>query len=140
MSTNSHIGIINKDRTLETIYCHWDGYPSYMIPMLSKNYDTEEKVRELIALGGISSLRAKVKPSTANHTFDTPEPDVTVAYHRDRGEDWEDNKPQKWKSHNAAKNDLFYYAYLFDTKTNTWKYHHGSAALIPFDKVNLDDD
>lgn len=51
MATRSFIGILNEDNTVNYIYCHWDGYPSYMLPMLSDNYNTEEKVRELLDLG-----------------------------------------------------------------------------------------
>ena len=46
MSTNSRIGILHEDGTTETIYCHWDGYPEHQMPILTKHYDTAEKVKK----------------------------------------------------------------------------------------------
>ena len=45
------------------------------------------KIRELIALGDISSLAASVKPAEGEHTFESPQEGVVVAYGRDRHED-----------------------------------------------------
>lgn len=50
MSTRSHIGIRNEDGSLDVIYCHWDGYPSYNGAVLFHHYQEQEKIRELIAL------------------------------------------------------------------------------------------
>lgn len=71
----------------KSIYCHWDGYPENMLPILNNHYDTDEKVLELLALGDLSSLGERVKSNPNEfHSFGDPLPDVTVAYHRDRGE------------------------------------------------------
>ena len=51
MSTRSHIGIRNEDGSLDVIYCHWDGYPSYNGAVLFHHYQEPEKIRELIGLG-----------------------------------------------------------------------------------------
>jgi len=56
MATRSTIAIRNADNTVTAIYCHWDGYLSYNGKILFENYNTEEKVRELIALGDLSVL------------------------------------------------------------------------------------
>ena len=61
MSTRSHIGIWNEDGSLDVIYCHWDGYPSYNGALLLHHYQAPEKIRELIAPGDISSLAESVK-------------------------------------------------------------------------------
>ncbi len=87
MATRSTISIQNADGTIDSIYCHWDGYPSNNGALLLKHYNTEDKIRELISLGSLSSLHERVKPTTGiQHSFDMPENGVTVAYHRDRGE------------------------------------------------------
>ena len=62
MSTNSRIGILHEDGTTETIYCHWDGYPSHQMPILTKHYDTADKVKALLALGDISILGERIAP------------------------------------------------------------------------------
>jgi hypothetical protein len=73
MSTRSRIAIEKQDGTVESIYCHFDGYISHNGEILQNYYSTREKMEKLIELGDISSLE------------NTPE--ETVAYHRDRGED-----------------------------------------------------
>ena len=63
MATRSNIGIKNSDGSIEMIYCHWDGYPDNQLPILTEHYNTEDKVRELLALGDISVLAERVKPN-----------------------------------------------------------------------------
>lgn len=87
MSTRSTIGIKNEKGEIKAVYCHWDGYPEWVGRILVKHYDTTEKVEELLALGDLSSLGERVKPNeNEEHSFENPIDDVTVAYHRDRGE------------------------------------------------------
>ena len=88
MATRSRIGMVNEDGTVSSVYCHWDGYPSYNGRVLSENYTDLEKVKKLIALGSISVLDEEVETSDP-HTFENPKKGVTVAYHRDRGEDYD---------------------------------------------------
>jgi hypothetical protein len=72
MSTRSRIAIENQDGTVDSIYCHFDGYLSGVGKTLFNHYD-QEKLEKLLELGDISSL--------GESTIDT------IAYHRDRGED-----------------------------------------------------
>ena len=55
MSTRCRIAI-EHDGKFESIYCHHDGYLEYVGKKLLKHYNTPERVRELMALGDISSL------------------------------------------------------------------------------------
>ena len=112
MSTRSSISIKNSDGTFTGICCHFDGYPSGNGKILLEHYTEEAKVQELIALGDLSSLGAQVKPSSPEHRYGNREPGVTVAYHRDRGEDFEDTAPItscNW----PIKEIKFAYNYLF---------------------------
>jgi len=111
MATRSRIGIVNEDGTVSSIYCHWDGYPSGNGVILLESYTDRDKVKELIELGAISSLNIEVAPPPlfekegedvqkgvkmltkfgvvkSEHSFDKPMKGVTVAYHRDRGEEY----------------------------------------------------
>jgi hypothetical protein len=72
MATRSRIAIENQDGTVDSIYCHFDGYISGVGKTLFNHYD-QEKLERLLELGDISVL----EDSTLN----------TIAYHRDRGED-----------------------------------------------------
>jgi len=87
MSTRSLIGIQRPDGTITGVYCHFDGYPDTVGKILREHYSDPAKVEQLVALGSLSSLgpRLAPKPDEA-HSFGRPAKDVTVAYHRDRGE------------------------------------------------------
>lgn len=88
MSTNSRIGIEQADGTIKSIYCHWDGYPKGNGKTLIEHYTDRAKIESLIALGDLSSLGEQPDPTgRVAHTFEKPEDGITVAYHRDRGED-----------------------------------------------------
>jgi hypothetical protein len=83
MGTRSTIAIQNADGTVTGIYCHWDGYTSNNGRILQENYTDEAAVRELIALGDLSSLGETVGTKT---DFSNPADGQCVAYGRDRGE------------------------------------------------------
>ena len=87
MSTRSLIGKYEGGR-IKAIYCHFDGYPSGVGEMLKENYTSEDKINKLLSLGDISFLEKEVEPKEGQeHSFDHKAEGVTVAYHRDRGED-----------------------------------------------------
>ena len=73
MSTRSRIGIQWPDGPIESIYCHFDGYPEGVGAQLAGCWNDEEKILALIALGNISVLGADLNS--------------TEAYARDRGEE-----------------------------------------------------
>ena len=127
MSTRSHIGIREKGIFIKYVYCHFDGYTINGVgQMLFEHYKDEEKVKELISLGDISFLEKNINPSKdSNHSFDTPEKDVTVFYHRDRGDiDGNDiiytkspigkSGPYKICDFNYYPNKMIEYVYLFE--------------------------
>jgi hypothetical protein len=66
MGTRSTIGVLNTDGSVTAVYCHWDGYPEHNGKILMENYITEEKVRELIDFGSISSLSECGEPDISN--------------------------------------------------------------------------
>ena len=86
MSTNASISLMNKDGSLDTIYNHWDGYLFGLGYMLTHYYTKVKKVRDLIALGNVSSVDVDLIPTEATHSFDNPQKGVTIAYGRDRGD------------------------------------------------------
>ena len=113
MSTNSAIAV-KTDRGYEAIYCHWDGYPSYMYPMLRDWYGTEERAKALVGHGDASFIDKRLEPSNGSgHCFDHPEEDVCVFYHRDRGEPWSGTQPNFYTTLDEAVKRQFY-AYVFE--------------------------
>ena len=55
MSTRSRISWKKQDGTIESIYCHHDGYQAYVGRILVDNY-SEENLDKLMALGDLSVL------------------------------------------------------------------------------------
>jgi len=118
MGTRSTIAIQNGDGTVTGIYCHWDGYFSHNGRILQDHYADEAKVRELIALGSISSLGAEI--GTA-HDFDAAPQGECNAYGRDRGErDVDAYTEHNWRQFRAEHGQE--YDYLF-TPGAGWQVH-----------------
>ena len=87
MSTRSFICKSLPNNTIVGVYCHYDGYPKGVGETLANHYTTTHRVDELLSLGKISILAPLLRPAPREaHTFDNPAKNVTVAYHRDRGE------------------------------------------------------
>lgn len=115
MSTRSRIGIKRKDGSVESIYCHWDGYLEYNGKVLLENYKDINKINELLDLGNISSLGSTI--------------DSTNAYMRDRGETGQEKKAHKdLAEFNAYMYDTWEeFVYLYDEQNEEWKY-----SIIPY--------
>lgn len=97
MATRSTIAIEFADGTVQQVYCHQDGYLEHNGVILQESYMDPFKVRDLIDLGDISSLRENIG---VQHPFSAYEGDglsyqdyktkygnMTTFYGRDRGED-----------------------------------------------------
>ena len=52
---DARIGYVLKDDSIVSVYHHWDGYPEWLGNILKKHYNEDEKVRELIDGGNMSS-------------------------------------------------------------------------------------
>ena len=119
MATRSRIAIEKEDGTVESIYCHWDGYPENNGKILVENYTDREKVQALIDLGDISNLAPNVEadPDTG-HTFNDPVDGVVVAYGRDRGETGVEKKHHGYVP-DFFNGDIEEFGYLF-TQEGQW--------------------
>ena len=95
MATRSTISLEFADGTIGQVYCHWDGYLSNNGKILQEYYTNPFIVRDLIDLGGLSSLRPTIG---TKHPFSHYDTNLTVVQHnnlyqdmctfygRDRGE------------------------------------------------------
>jgi hypothetical protein len=103
MGTRSRIGVMHGDK-VKSVYCHWDGYLEHNGRILFENYTDPFKLRDLIDMGGISSLgkvigqkhpfgpdwneKDLVKRAAVETEFQAArEAGYTTFYARDRGED-----------------------------------------------------
>ena len=110
MSTNATIRIERENGTKTGIYLHWDGYIAGAGTTLQLAYNTAEKVEKLLALGDLSSLGYYVEPKDGSgHDFEHPQKDVCVAYHRDRGEEFQQSDA-----------DINEYVYTFVERDACW--------------------
>ena len=125
MSTRSVIGILNEDKTVNSIYCHFDGYPEHTGYFLKKFFDTTEKVQNLISNGDISSLVSKGNWDGTNHPKINNKQVLKTLYYVDRPESWETIKPQKHKGvlefFNRDCCDEFKYLFL---PSGNWNYNN----------------
>lgn len=116
MSTNSRIGIQRENGEIESIYCHWSGFPEWVGRVLQDHYASEKRVNELMALGNLSSLGPMIGKV---HDFDDNSYDNIwcMAYGRDRG----DTKNYQALKHTDFSDFVGYreqYTYLF--KDGKW--------------------
>lgn len=130
MSTNSTINIQHKDGSIDGVYCHWDGYPSYNGQLLYAFYNTPEKVNELISHGGISSLGMNIGeklPEDWDESRDVKNKNFQCEFYaRDKGEKIE-------ISHDKDIEQQAY-NYLFDEEKERW-YLVEDHKKIPLSKV-----
>jgi hypothetical protein len=115
MATRSTISIELSDKYIRQVYCHWDGYLEHVGKTLVQNYNTEEKINELLDLGDISSLYESIGHK---HDFDERVEGRSTFYGRDRGDSG--TQARLWSSlEDYERNGQFEeYNYIF--KDGVW--------------------
>ena len=136
MATRSRIAIEDEKGTVHSIYSHWDGYPSNNGKILFEHFQNSEKVKNLIALGDLSSLAPEIELAEG-HTFENPVKGVTVFYGRDRGEDGTEAKTHLDRN-SFLRSDVEEYGYLF-TNDGEWLMVDGHKSPNTRDFVLLED-
>jgi hypothetical protein len=112
-----------KEDKYKCVYCHFDGYLNNVGLLLIKYYNTPELVDKLLNLGDISSLSCNIDPNpNLEHNFYHPQPYVTVAYGRDRGDS---DVEAKYYTLDELKHFDFDYVYIY-TDDNKWNYIHSN--------------
>ena len=113
MGTRSRIGIQLQDESIVSVYCHFDGYPAFNGRVLRDNYDTVEKVKELIDGGNMSCTWTN--SGWQNETL----PESGALYYTSRGESLEDNAPRIDDDITEFLDNGEEYAYIF-TRADEW--------------------
>lgn len=130
MSTNSAIAVKTSGGDYKSIYVHNDGYFDYMYPMLDTWYNSQERAEALVNLGDASFIAKRLVPSKdSDHSFDHPEKDVSIFYHRDRGELWRHNAPCLMSKDEVLATQ--YYAYIFED--GQWKAYAGRKEVDSYE-------
>ena len=139
MATRSRIGLYDpQTQTVNSIYCHWDGYPEHNGKILVKHYTDINKINELLNLGDISVLGEEIGVRT-----DFNNPHITeqcIAYSRDRGERYLDvcmtknESLQEYIRHSDSNEE---YVYLYVPNGNPhWKCYNTSTGNVVSIKAN----
>ena len=115
MATRSNIGILNPDGTVDYIYCHFDGYLEHNGQILQEHYNTENRVKQLLALGDLSVLGEIIGEK---QDFNNRTKGSCLAYGRDRGETGVEARKCSYVDY--TKEDLESYVYLF-TPEKGWQ-------------------
>jgi len=111
MSTRSYILHEQDDGTVRASYVHFDGYFGNVGRMLVEHYDYDAAPHEITTLGALRYLERKLFPSGEEHSFLHPEGGVTVAYHRDRGDELHRGdfpSFKSWLDHLRKRGDIEY--------------------------------
>ena len=114
MATRSNIAVKNTDGSFDTIYCHWDGYPSHNGEILKSHYADMDKVNALMKLGSLSSLGQEIGEK---HDFYQGIPESKswcTAYFRDRNEPKESTRTRTRSFNDLMADDYVDYLYVFD--------------------------
>ena len=110
MSTRSTIWLKDKN-SYKGVYCHWDGYLSNNGKLLLENYNTLEKIKELISFGSMSSLNTTIEKC--------------VFYNRDREEDFDD-----YEVYSLEEMEEFLEEYNYIFQDNKWYVLDNSEELV----------
>ena len=115
MATRSNIGILNPDGTVDYIYCHFDGYLEHNGQILQEHYNTENRVKQLLALGDLSVLGESIGEK---QDFNNRVKGTCLAYGRDRGES--NTQASTYSYEQYTTDNLEEYVYLF-TPEKGWQ-------------------
>ena len=130
MGTRSTIALEFADGTVEQVYCHWDGYLENNGQILARHYMDPFKVKELLALGGFSSLEATVEGTKES------------AYHFARGEELCVNKYKTLAEYFAeCQQEEYDYILRNINGTATWfvRYYETENTWMPLEEAFIDE-
>ena len=127
MATRSRLGILLEDGSVKSCYNHWDSFPDALGAKLVTDYNTREKVEDLISGGDISTAMAR------SNWDGVPSDEEFVLYYSDRGD--KDTDPLTAETDfefiQQTRNCDGEYAYVFNTLTNQWNcYDLGAAEFV----------
>ena len=111
MSTRSLIAVRHEDGSYDSIYLHFDSHPDQAGEALQRHFAQRSQAEELIALGDASSIDR--------------ETGLSVHYHRDRGEPWQQCQPRRSQSldelRELASQEWANFLYVFDDQWRCMK-------------------
>ena len=117
MATHSTISIQNNDGSIDSVYCHWDGYATHNGRILLTHYNSEQRVRELISMGPISSLGPEIGDKRVG--FDNPPKEGVCRFYGRDIYGQLDHEPTSWHDLDSWRKFGEEYDYIFIN--GTWR-------------------
>lgn len=115
MSTNSQIGILSPTGQVYSVYCHWDGYPSWMGKLLTEHHNSEMHAVAILSNSGYySSLGETLEPAPEVRSSDSRYSDFGL------NEDTREVHATPEAFYHATLNCGGEWAYLWDTLADCW--------------------
>lgn len=127
MSTRSAIGILNDDGSVTAVYCHWDGYPSYVGKMLINHYKSLTRIKNLLKHGNLSFIAPHLGRKHDFNNASKHHPDWCLFYGRDRGES--DQQAKTFGTTEAFENHYDWSDYYYLYNNGHWLYKRRSAKI-----------
>jgi hypothetical protein len=135
MSTRSRIGVLLEDGSVRSVYHHWDSYPDALGAKLAKEYETIDKVEDLISGGDISTVMARSNWDGVSSDGEF------VLYYSDRGDKDTDSitANDKYEFFQQTRNCSGEYAYLFNPFTLKWEcYDLGGGEYVSLYQIAVE--
>jgi hypothetical protein len=125
MATRSLIGMVKEDKSIQVIYCHWDGYPEYVGLQLQLNYRDKEIIQKLMDLGDRSTLTGA---PTTEQTY--------AVLQKQEIKPWIVASMDEFKAMDKAGAD---YVYLWDESWHIYKadYNNDLTSMGTMDEIKL---
>ena len=136
MGTRARIGIQFDDKSVLSVYHHWDGYPSWLGRILQTHYNTKEKVSSLVDGGDMSCCWTKQRWSKVGEPGGVTSEDDNYGpqYYSQRGEDCPPRYDETVKEFLDSGEE---YAYIFTKRgwvcynTRSWDDNYLEVEPIP---------
>jgi hypothetical protein len=136
MGTRARIGIQFDDKSILSVYHHWDGYPSWLGRILQTHYNTKEKVSSLVDGGDMSCCwtRERWEPTTKKGHQHSDGHEYGPQYYSQRGEECPPRYDETVKEFLDSGEE---YAYIFTKRgwvcynTRSWDDNYLNIEQIP---------
>lgn len=130
MGTRSTIALEFADGTVQSVYCHWDGYLSNNGQILLKHYSDPFKLRDLIDLGGFSSLCATVE-ETKEGAYTQRGEDLSIEKYKDI---------QDYYANNYGEEYDYILSMNWEGKAQWYVRHYGTQEnWVPLEQAIMDE-
>ena len=88
MSTRASIARVTEHGQIKSIYSHSDGYPSYMLKLLTNNYSSVETIEAMFAEGDVSFLTTTIAESRFYNSWRGEDTKANLWSHEDKWIKW----------------------------------------------------